>query len=323
MNDLIKSSALTDRFRNWLDSGEGRMAACPDGKPAAELITLRKNPSARYLYMARTGKDGAISWDKPVEFAGAYSIGGHMLYLTRDALVLLSNGSSPLAAEAGGSMRKKICDAINRRVEEIISDDRNNLPIREITGEMPRRRIGYYREHGARQDAIKLLFDGEAPDGRFHSGYDMDYLPEKDFLAYIEDPDGFVDAKAREHIGANVGAFLMRFLENDALLSEYRSLMQDAGDPVHRMKAITDAVNVSGAKTVTVTVRKDGKELTFKAEAYSLLGHQSYYSTYHIQAQDRRKFKETFGQHADYNASDIVRIAYGRKTIYEAREATA
>ena len=115
----------------------------------------------------------------------------------------------------------------------------------------------------------------------------------------------------------------MRFLENDALLSEYRALMQDAGDPVHKMKAITDAVNASGARTVTVTVRKDGKELTFKAEAYSLLGHQSRYSTYHIQAQDRRKFKGLFGQHADYNATDVVRIAYGRKTIYEAKEAAS
>ena len=115
----------------------------------------------------------------------------------------------------------------------------------------------------------------------------------------------------------------MRFLADDALAVEYQALMRDAGDPVHKMKAITDAIKASGAKTVTVTVRKDGKELTFKAEAYSLTGHQTHYSAYHIQAQDRRKFKEMFGEHADYDASDVIRIAYGRKIIYQAGEAAS
>ena len=323
MNDLIRSSVLDNRFREWLGSVIGSMPACPDGMPAAELVRLAKSPSVRYLYRASIGKAGGISWNEPMAFSGVYDMASRALYLTREALNLLSRGSSPLAAEAGGSMRKEICGKINQRVEEIIAGDRNNLPVRDVTGEMPRRRIQYYREHGARQAAIRMLFDDETPDGRFHSDYDMDYLPEDGFLAHIDDPDGFVRAKAEAYIDANQERFLMQFLENEALQSEYRALMQDADDPVHRMKAITDAVNASGAKAVTVTVRKDGKELAFKAEAYSLLGHQSYYSTYHIQAQDRRKFKDLFGQHADYNATDVVRIAYGRKTIYEAKGAAS
>ena len=256
-------------------------------------------------------------------FSGVYDTAGRALYLTREALNLLAGGSSPLVAEVGGSMRKEICDKINQRVEDTISGDRNNFPIREIAGEMPRRRIKYYQEHGARQDAIRMLFDNETPDGKFHSDYDMDYLPEDGFLAYIEDPGGFVQAKAEDYIKANQETFLMQFLENDSLAAEYQALMRDAGDPVHKMKAITDAIKASGARTVTVSIRKDGKELTFKAEAYSLAGHQTYYSAYHIQAQDRRKFKALFGKHADYDAKDVVRIAYGRKTIYEAKEATS
>ena len=321
MNDLIRSSVLDQQFQEWLDSGMGIMRACRPGRPAAEFIRLEKSPSVCYLYHASIGKDGGISWDKPMAFSGAYDTADRALYLTRETLNLLASGKFQLADEAGGSVRMEICREINRRVEGIISDDRNNLPMKEVTGEMPRRRIEYYREHGARQDAIRMIFDGEAPDGKFHSDYAMDYLPENDFLAYIEDPDGFVRMKAEEYIKANQERFLMQFLENDALMSEYQALMRDADDPVHRMKSITDAINASGAKTVTVTIRKDGHELAFKAEAYSLTGHQTYYSTYHIQAQDRRKFKELFGEHADYNASDVVRIAYGRKVIYEAASA--
>ena len=323
MNDLIRSSVVRDDFQRWLDWNKGSMTVCKGEKDVAALVMLERNKSACYLYRAPIGKSGSTSWNEPMAFSGVYDTTGRVLYLTREALNLLADGSSPLVAEAGGSMRKEICGRINQRVEEDISGDRNNLPMKEITGEMPRRRIQYYQEHGARQDAIRMLFDGEAPDGKFHSDYDMDYLPEDAFLAYIGDPGSFVRTKAEEYVKANQERFLMQFLENDALLSEYQALMQDTDDPVHRMKAITDAINASGAKTVSVTIRKDGKELAFKAEAYSLTGHQTYYSTYHIQAQDRRKFKELFGRNADYNAKDVVKIAYGRKIIYEAEGAAS
>ncbi len=94
--------------------------------------------------------------------------------------------------------------------------------------------------------------------------------------------------------------------------------MQDTSNPIHRMKAITDAVKASGAKTVTVTVQKDGTELTFKTEASSLIGYRNRYSTFDIPAQDRREFEQLFGRYADYTAEDITRITYGRNTIYEA-----
>ena len=78
--------------------------------------------------------------------------------------------------------------------------------------------------------------------------------------------------------------------------------MQDTENPIHRMKAITEALKASGAKTVTVTVEKDGMELTFKTAANSLTGHRNYYSTYDIPAQDRREFERLFGRSADYCA---------------------
>ena len=84
------------------------------------------------------------------------------------------------------------------------------------------------------------------------------------------------------------------------------------------MKAITDAVKASGAKTVTVTIQKEGQELAFKAAVNSLTGHKNYYSAYDISASDRREFERLFGRHSDYTAEDITRITYGRNTIYEA-----
>ena len=56
-------------------------------------------------------------------------------------------------------------------------------------------------------------------------------------------------------------------------------------------------------------------------QAGILTGHRNYYSAYHIQARDRQEFQDMFGRHADYDAKDIIRITYGRKTIYEAAPA--
>ena len=78
------------------------------------------------------------------------------------------------------------------------------------------------------------------------------------------------------------------------------------------MKAIADAVKDSGAKTVTVTIQKDGAELTFKAAADSLTGRRGYYSTYYLPAQDRREFERVFGRNANYNAEEIMKITYGK-----------
>ena len=127
MNDLIKSSVLDEKFQKWLGFAfsEGPLTVRPDGKAAAEFVRLKKNKYAYYIYMARTGKDGSVSWNDPLAFAGVYDANNCQLYLTREALNLLASGERQFADEAGGSALKDICRRINRRVEEIIAGDRN------------------------------------------------------------------------------------------------------------------------------------------------------------------------------------------------------
>lgn len=90
-----------------------------------------------------------------------------------------------------------------------------------------------------------------------------------------------------------------------------------------RISLDTDALQKSGAKTVNVTVQKDGVELTFKTSAESLKGLKSQYSTWYIAPSDRLQFRHLFGAGSDYSAEDIIRIAYGRSTLYEAPSAPA
>ena len=318
MKDLVQYSVSHDNFQRWLWAGIAPLTIWQGEKAVTMLTKLEKSPTMDYLYRISIGRDGSISWNNSPVFCGVYDKQNQALYFTEDVFNSIVNGQYPLVEEITPSMLKEINGKVNQRVEDTIANDRANLPLHELPEGQVLRDLQYYQKYGAKEEAIQLLFNGKEPDGQFHSGYQLEELPEAAFMAYLQDPEGFIQTEAEQHIKCHQEEFLLGFLENDALLEAYQSLMQDIENPLHRMRAITDALQASGAKTVTVSVQKDGKELTFKAAANSLTGHRNSYNTYYIPAQDRREFERLFGQHSDYKAEDIIRITYGRNTIYEA-----
>lgn len=318
MKDLFPGTIGRDEFQRWLDGGHARFAIQQEEKIQTVLSRLEKKPSVDYLYRIASDPESGVSWDNSMLFCGVYDKDHGALYLAKDSLSIFTGGKSPLVSEVGPSMADEISGRIKQLVEDTIGNDRNNLSVQEITGWREMRDLQYYQKYGARDEALACFFSGDEPDGAFHSGYTLGELPEAAFIAYVRDPEGFIQTEAEQYIKINQEKFLQQFQMNDALLAEYQAIAQDTGSAVHRMKAITGAVKDSGAKTVTVTIQKDGTELTFKTAADSLTGHKSYYSTYDIPAPDRREFERLFGRNADYTAEDITRITYGKKTIYEA-----
>lgn len=321
MKDLYQGVVARDDFQRWLDLGTAPFTVWQGEKPLVTLSRLEKRQGVDYLYRISSAQDTGISWDNNQLFCGVYDMKNRALYLSEDALNIFMDGRFPLIEGAKPSVTREICGRVNQRVERIIDNDRNNLPVREITGWPAQRELREYQEFGAKAEALRRFFDDTAPDSQFHSGYVMGDLPEAAFIAYIQDPEGFIQTESAQHIRNHQEGFLLQFLKNDILLSEYQALTQDSGSPLHKMKAITEAVSDCGAKTVNVTIQKAGENLTFKMEADQLKGYHSSYNIYHIPAADRREFERLFGRYADYAAEDVVRITYGRNTIYEAAPA--
>ena len=107
------------------------------------------------------------------------------------------------------------------------------------------------------------------------------------------------------------------------------ALVSMGPDPYSRLKPGDEGTvfHVDDAGTVhvnwdcgsTLTVRKDGKELTFKTETGDLRRDcTGGYSHWHMIAADRRRFFECFGRNAEYRPEEILRITYGRSILYEA-----
>lgn len=318
MKDLFRSTIGRDEFQQWLEAGTALFTARQGEKVDAIFLRLEKSPSVDYLYRAVMGEDNTISWDNNMTCCGVYDKEHGDLYLSKESCRILMDGSSPFVTEAGPSMTREISSRVNKRVENMIANDRNNLPISEVSGYQALRDLKDYQVYDAWAEAVQHVFSGREPDRQFHSGYALDGLPEEAFIAYITDPEYFIQTEADQYIKNNQEKLLLQFLKNDARLAEYQALVQNTDDPIHRMKAITDAIKICGAKTVTVTVQKDGQELAFKTAADSLIGHRGYYRTSDIPASDWKEFERLFGRNAGYKVEDVVKITYGRNTIYEA-----
>ena len=316
MDDLTQCLVIRDDLQKWLAADSTPLEIQQGEKPLTTLLKLFRQPfHADYLYRTDGGE---VSWKDNLAFCGVYSLENGTLYLTKDTASLLAGCPAPFVEESVPSMKEEIAGRINRQVEAVIANDRKNLPVRKLTSWSAERSLRTYLDYGAKEEALRLFINGGEPDGLFHSDFTMEELPEAAFMTYLQGPEDFIHKQAERYIKDNQERFLLEFLENDAFLAEYQALAQDSGSSTHRMRAITAAVNGCGGKTVTITVQKDGKEMTFKTNVSGLHGYHSSYSAFYIIPSDRREFERLFGRSADYTPEDIVRITYSRNTIYEA-----
>ena len=154
-------------------------------------------------------------------------------------------------------------------------------------------KLDYALKYSAKETARKRFLDTvdfEPPVFQCH--YDPDRWTEDTLLSCISDPKGYADKEAADYIAANQEDMLFDFLYHDAIVREYEALLADTGNPVHTVKRIMEAMRTTSAKTVMVTVCKEGTEFTFKMEAAELRRDcTSNYHAWNIVVADRRKFE--------------------------------
>lgn len=213
----------------------------------------------------------------------------------------------------------ELIEAVRRRVEAAVGNDRKNLTVSELTDSVLIRSLEYARKYGAAREARKRFLNTEGFDPpAYHCFYTLDEWTEDSLPAYILDPKGFADREAAAYWEGKQEEILYDLLCSELVRAEYQTLFEDADNPVHSVKRIIRAVSASKAKTVRVTILKYGIEFTFKTEAGPLCCDcTGRYGTWQMEAPDRRKFKEIFGRSAKYRPEEIVRIVCGRSVLYQ------
>ena len=240
-------------FQEWLENAAVPVLVLQKGKHLGSVVKVPATPEIDYLFGCETFYGERISWSDRLEFCGLYDRQHQALHLLDDPLPNFVSGLTEEECQDSTAFGKRIAQEVDRYVEAAISNERSRLSVRELTSERNINSYRYYKGTEAGREAASLVFSGEKPDVQFHSEY-YTSLTEDTLLSYLKSPEDYIKTTAEQYMRDNQEEFLAQFLKKDALLAEYQMLSQDSDAPVYRMRAITDALQKSGAKTVNVTV---------------------------------------------------------------------
>ncbi len=308
---------MNDRFASWLASGDMGQCCLQAKGDTYIMIRVEKSPDFEYLFYQKQYGKGALTRDS-FKYAGIYCRRDGLLYDMCYPFTDMDENPDDLRQRSEEALWRKLKGIVREKVEAAIGNDRSNLQITEISDGSPLAQ----REckHAAKEAARKHFLDTvEYEPPVFRCRYDPDQWTEDALLSCILDPEGYADKEAAEYMAANQEEMLFDFLYNDAVLQEYQAILEDTENPVHIVKKIMAAMRTTSAKTVNVTIFKEGVEFTFKTDAAELRRDcTGYYHAWNMAAADRREFEGLYGRNAEYYPQEIVRITYARNVLYEA-----
>ena len=311
---------MNELFANWLHSDDKGLLRLVLPRETYLFLRAEKHPGFDYLYCQRQyGSDGLRRKDS-FQYAGLYCAADGLIYDADYALTHMDDADKTLPARSYEALRRQLQQDVRAMIEKRVGNGRGNLTVHELTDEKFLCALDAYRKYYAARDVRqRYLETGELDSDGFHCRYVPEGWTEDSFLSYIADPLAYAEREAERYWSENQEAMYLQFLEQDARDAEQAAIAENPQNPVHIVRQIMAVMNTSGAKTVNVTVRKDGKELTFKTETGDLRRDcTGGYSHWHMIAADRRRFFECFGRNAEYKPEEILRITYGRSILYEA-----
>lgn len=299
----------------WLDGGESITYVAAGKWTSCCFLRIEKNEDFSYLYVS-TGSEPELIRGQDFKYAGIYCKADGQLY--DEQYEFYSLFGYDYDRHNIRKMQKELQEAVCQEVENIIANDKSSLQITKLSNpnmELKLKTFQIYVSQSAREHFLK--HDGYVVP-EYKCAYKAQEWTESSLLSYILDKQGYVSKEVADYISQNQEEIFLGLLCNDVLLAEYERLLADTDNSVHAIKRIIQAVSSVSAKTVNVTILKEGKEFTFKTATDELKRDcDLYYSDWNIAAPDRRKFKEQFGERAEYYPTEIIRITYARKVLYE------
>lgn len=312
-----------EELKAWFNNPSSCQLSRGDNYSTEHLIKIPYEKDFDLLFYSRTWREQNIKLDEKLESTGLYFRKDGCIYNPSYSLEHCLESSAMLTDHTSkADFAKKFTELVKTKVEEIIDNKRSNISIKELTDSYLLNQMEYYAEYGAANAAKKEFIKGNAvSDIVYQCPYSTDSMSDKEYIQFILDKEPLVEETAKAYIEDHQENILAQFYNNALLKKELQSIYDDPGHILHRVKAIIDAVQESGAKTVNVSINKEDKDFTFKYETRTLtVAPSSYYSTYNMKASDRREFEDMFGRNADFYPNEITKITYGRNVIYDSSE---
>ena len=303
-------------FLSWLGQTEKNTCMVQSAGMTYYFVRVAKNEAFDYLYCQREYSGKELARGGAFKYAGIYCRSDGELY--DGQYDVLGLAGEDIEERSAGQLREDLQRNVRQLVEAAIGNDRRNLQITELSDPELLRKLKNEQDYYAKSKARERFLDAaEFEPPSFRCFYEAENWTEDSLLSYILNPQGYAAKETAAYMEENQEEMLFDFLYNDVELAEYQALLEDTENPVHTVKKIMAAMNNSSAKTVNVTINKDGEEFTFKTEAQELRRDCSdHYYVWNMVAADRQKFKERFGKNTEYYPKEIVCITYALSLIH-------
>ncbi len=303
---------MEKEFFDFLQSSSNLQTFNYSGKSKMMISKVNYNDKIDILYSLRSYGGELFDLKSPFNYSGIYDKEHNRLfdldYNIRCDILNWEYGDKRLIDSSG--LYKMISDDVNSKIKKLVNDSKDeifDLKDAELGNEI------------TDNDVIHDFIDGYTS-----STLEDDYVKysadkPKDILDYLTNKEEFLEADSRNFILDHQSEILKGLTVSREKRKALKRIEDNENHLYHKIKAIRDAVKDKNYVTINLTINKEGIEQTLKYNAASLVSsYNSKLSCYNIEkVSDRDKFEENFGRWSDFEYKDIIKITYGKNTIYE------
>lgn len=305
------------KFKEWLESDSYKHFIFDEGNVTnTTFIKVAKNDDFDYLFSQTFYTGGHIQRDDHLYFSGMYCKRDGQVYCAYNQLKRLI----PEFEESKGQyqMADEVQRYVSGKIGYIVLNNPDIYSTNRPISEEAEKKLQNYNERTVEGQATENFFAGIYADSlEYETDYQFKGWDEDNLLEYILDPEQFIDDEVQKYLEGHIDDILLDLRKLESL-KEHLAVIENAKDSLlHRIKAISKAVEGSGAQSVKVTIVKNGIEFSFKTATDTLKRSQSSYSRWDIPAAERRAYEELF-KYDSYRPEEIKEILYRGHQIYSA-----
>ena len=287
----------------WLQDDITKPAAIRNGDYADTIIRVPYDDDFDFIFHQNSYNGEPLTVNANMAYCGIYNKLDGQIY---DVKFPLKGKLDDMdSTKSMLDIEQQFNDDVRAFIEGVVGNDVDHLRSPSFEDAKYDNRLDDFRRNYADSIVTRMYLGGDSADDiRFQCGYYLDRSSSALMLRYLKYHDATVEEAATGYWQTH---------QDDMLLEA------NPNHPLHKQKAVMDAVKDSGAKTVNVTIIKGGEEYSFKYSADRLSRYmEGKYSAWDMPSKDRDGFYERFGRYSDFTPEDITEISYRGKTLYEA-----
>ena len=302
----------------WLQDDITKPAVIRNGDFADTIIRVPYDDDFDFLFHQNSYNGETLTANANMAYCGIYNKLDGQIYDIRYPIKGKLDGID--STKSMQDIEQKFTDDVRLFIEDIVDNDVDNLRSPFFENAQNDNRLDDFRRNYADSIVTRMYLGGDSADDiRFQCGYYLDRSSSALMLRYLKYHDATVEEAATGYWQTHQDDMLLELRKNEIIREKLRVLEANPNHPLHKQKAVMDAVKDSGAKTVNVTIIKGGEEYSFKYSADRLSRYmEGKYSAWDMPSKDRDGFYERFGRYSDFTPEDITEISYRGKTLYEA-----